>query len=65
MNSRIKISGLLVGIVAMAIMTILMWDISLFLGVVLLIGLIAMIIMYIIVCIEPNDSMYDEDYKDY
>lgn len=56
MNRKKDRVQLLIGIVAMIVMTVIMWDISRFLGVVLLVGLIAMIGMYVAVCIESTSD---------
>lgn len=66
MNSRVRISGVLLGIIALIVCTILMWDVSRFLGVVLLIATIAMVGMYVAVLIESKtNSIYPEDDEDY
>ncbi len=56
MNRKKDRVQLLIGIVAMIVMTVIMWDISRFLGVVLLVGLIAMVGMYIAVAIESTSD---------
>jgi hypothetical protein len=61
MNRKKDRVQLLIGIVAMIVMTVIMWDISRFLGVVLLVGLIAMVGMYVAVAIESTS----DDSRDY
>ncbi len=56
MNRKKERLVIILGILAMAICTFLMWDISRFLGVILLLATVSMIGMYVAVAIESTSD---------